>query len=320
MQGLIAGWLASVRMGSYSPHPTSFKSIAVNARVGSATTILFIFLSVGFCFRAKSVVGQEPASAVSKRLEIYPLDVVVNAQGIAFVVDRNLPGVWKWENGELTKLFEGSPKFRTPLNAARCLALDTEGGLLVGDTSTRDIYRISAEGKAEPITGGQIGIPMDLAVAKDGTIYVADLELRKLLKIPAGSSKVEVVADVNPRGVTIDNAGTVWVISQDPNQQLLTIDSEGKVQPVVSERTFDFPHQVVVAEDGTAYVSDGYKKGIWKITPGGKPELFFSGEPLDNPVGIFLWDEELLVVDPRQKTVYKLDQDGKPSPWIELAR
>ena len=264
--------------------------------------------------------SQEKAKpqTLTKRMEIYPLDAVVNPDGDVFVVDRYLPGVWQRKGEELSKLFEGSPKFRTPMNAARCLALDEKGGLLVGDSATRDVYRISADGKAEPITDGQIGIPTDLAVAKDGTIYVADLERRKLLKIPAGTKNVEEVADVNPRGVTVDSEGNVWVVSQNA-EQLLKIDSGGKIEFVVKKRTFEFPHQVVVNKKGEAFVTDGYKKAVWKIVPGKDPEIFFEGKPFDNPVGISMLDDQLIVVDPRVRTVFKFE-DNKPVPWFELKR
>ncbi len=259
---------------------------------------------------ASHVVSQEkPASAV------YPLDCAVTKSGTAYIVDRNLPGVWKWQNGQLSVLIQASKKFRTPLNAPRCIALDHEDRLLVGDSATRDIYRISEDGKAEPITGGEIGIPMDIAVKPDGTIYVADLELRKLMRIPAGSKKVEHVVDCNPRGVFVDSQGNVWVVSQD-TQQLLMISDSGEKKAVVATRTFNFPHNVVVDAKGDAYVTDGYEKAVWKIPAGGAPEVFVKGAPLDNPVGISLAGDQVIVTDPRAATVFKLNSDKKLEPWI----
>ena len=246
----------------------------------------------------------------------YPLDVAVDADGNAFVVDRNMHGVWKYD-GSVSAFFEGSAKFRTPLNAARSIALDQEGNLLVGDTSTRDIYRFDENGKATPITGGAIGIPMDIAVKKDGTIYVADLELRSLLRIPAGSGEVETVAAVNPRGVFIDADDQIWVVSQNA-QQLQIVADDGSVEVIVDSRVFEFPHQVVVNSKGEAFVTDGYRKAIWKVVKGSSPEVVFEGEPLVNPVGICIKDDELYVTDPKTRTVYKLDADFKPEAWFTI--
>lgn len=261
-----------------------------------------------------------PPAATSKAapaLPPYPLDSVVDKQGTVFTVDRNLPGIWKREADKLSVFVQGPKKFRQPLNAARCITLDQDGKLLVGDSSTRDIYRISEDGNATPITGGQIGTPMDIAVKSDGTIYVADLELRKLMRIPAGSNKVEHVADVNPRGVFVDSENKVWVVSQDV-QQLLIVGDDGKKEVIVDKRVFEFPHQVVVNSKGEAFVSDGYKKAIWKVIRGQAPTIVVEGPPLDNPVGLALHDDQVIVTDPRAAKVMKLTSEGKLEVWFEV--
>lgn len=260
-----------------------------------------------------------PAGGVPVELEVYPLDIVVDSQGTAYVADRNMHGVWQWKDGKLSVFQQGTNKFRTPLNAPRCVALDVDGNVLVGDTATREIYRVVA-GQLQPITGGQIGIPMDLAVAPDGTIYVADVELRTLFRIPPGANRAEEVAKVNPRGVFVDAEGMVWVVSQDA-QQLLVIDGAGKIEVVVDRRVFEFPHQVVVNAQGEAFVTDGYKKGIWKVVRGSEPELLFAGPPLDNPVGIaFDHEGQVVIVDPRARKVFRLDAQNQPQVWFELTK
>ncbi|MDB5385414.1 MAG: vgb, partial [Planctomycetaceae bacterium] len=60
----------------------------------------------------------------------YPLDIAVDAQGTIYVADRNLPGIWQIKDGKRELYFEGSKKFRTPLNAVRCLIVDGKGQLL----------------------------------------------------------------------------------------------------------------------------------------------------------------------------------------------
>ncbi|MFM7866081.1 MAG: hypothetical protein ACKPHU_17855, partial [Planctomycetaceae bacterium] len=66
---------------------------------------------------AASVVAQEaaPAAAVPAVTEFqYPLAVAARADGVVFVADRNLPGIWKVENGQKSIFFQASKKFRTP--------------------------------------------------------------------------------------------------------------------------------------------------------------------------------------------------------------
>lgn len=247
---------------------------------------------------------------------VYPLDTVLTADGSPIIVDRNLPGLWHRKGEQLQVLVKGSKRFREPLNAARCVAIDKEGRVLVGDSSTREIYRIEEGNQLKPLTGGAIGIPMDIAVRADGSLMVADLETHNLLRVTADGKEIKPMAHVNPRGVFVDSHDKVWVVSQDA-QQLQIIDDNGKATVIVDKRVFEFPHQVVVNSAGDAFVSDGYKKAIWKIPAGSRPEILFSGPPLDNPVGLALYGDELIVTDPRARQVFRI-QDGKCKSWFEI--
>lgn len=260
--------------------------------------------------------GQDPA-ANSGPAPAYPLDSVANADGTLFIVDRNLPGVRRWSPEGLTVFVQGSKKFREPLNAPRCLALTSDGALIIGDSATRDLYRINAEGKPEAITGGKIGIPMDLAIAADGTIYIADLETRTVLKIAPNSKSPELFAKLNARGLCLDNAGNLWVVTQD-KEQLVKVTADGKTEVIVASRQFDFPHQVIVNAAGEALLTDGYGKAVWKVVPGQAPQKVFQGEPLINPVGISLMGNDWIVTDPRAAKVFKFDSANQPSVLVEV--
>jgi hypothetical protein len=76
----------------------------------------------------------------------YPLSAAADESGAIYVADRYLPGVWKIEDGKLATFFEGSKKYRTPLNAVRCVVLDRSGALIAGDTATREVYRFDPSG------------------------------------------------------------------------------------------------------------------------------------------------------------------------------
>ena len=260
----------------------------------------------GFVFGGALISAQEgtrPASAV------YPLDAVVGKDGAVWVVDRNRPGVWKFFEGKLELEVEGSKRYREPMNAARCLAISPEGELAIGDPATREVYRKDGAGKWVPTVGGRIGIPTDLAFMKDGTLLIADLERRVLWKQKSVDEAPEVLASVNPRGVFVDYADRIWVVSQD-ERQLLKVSTDGSIEGVTSGRIFDFPHQVVVTSEDQIWVSDGYKKGVWSWKLGEEPKLIHSGEPLKNPVGLFLVENQVVVVDPHAQGVFKWNGNG----------
>ena len=242
----------------------------------------------------------------------YPLTAVASADGKSlFIADLNQTGVWKVSEGKLSMFFQASKKFRTPLNRVRCVGLDRNGKLLAGDSSTREVYRFDDAGHPQPLTNGGIGIPMDLVVDPDNNIFVTDLELKWIWKIPAAGGKAEKFAEVEaPRGITIDADKNLWVVNHGKNQ-LLRVAPDAKVEVVVEGRPWGFPHEVELDKEKTAFVTDGYGKCVWKVPLGGKPEKLVSGEPLVNPVGLAWQGETLLVIDPRAKGVFAIDSKGK---------
>lgn len=243
---------------------------------------------------------------------VYPLAVTADADGVVYVADRNLPGVWKIENGQKSLFFHASKKFRTPLNAVRCLAIDHQGKLLAGDSSTREVFRFDDAGQPQPLTNGWIGIPMAIAVAADGTIYTADLELHRIWKMPAEGSEMptEFAVINSPRGLTIDADGNLWVLSTSSKDgQIQKVTPDGTVEPLVKDHPFNLPHNIVRMEDGTMFVTDNYEHAVWQITADGQSEKFVSGPPLDRPVGLCRSGENLLIADPHIRTIFSLAPD-----------
>jgi hypothetical protein len=168
----------------------------------------------------------------------------------------------------------------------------------------------------KPLMSGIIGIPMDIAVSSNGTLYVADAERRVVWSKAPDADKPTVFAAANPSGLFVDKQDRVWVVSKDA-EQLQRFDSSGKKEVIVASPTFEYGHQVVVDSKGTAWVTDGYKKTLWKVPDGGKPEVVFAGAPLVNPVGLFLVDDQPVVVDPHAQSVFKWAGE-KMELWFKI--
>lgn len=271
----------------------------------------------------ESALSQEPAlapkqtSGTRPASKVYPLDGVVDAAGAVWVVDRNAPGVWKYADGKLELAIVGAKKFRQPLNACRSIALSKDGQLYVGDPATREVYVRNEANEMKPLMSGIIGIPMDIAVASNGTLYVADAERRVVWSKAPDAEKPTVFAKANPSGLFIDSQDRLWVISKD-EEQLQRFDASGKKETIVAKPTFEYAHQIVVDSSGVAWITDGYKKALWRIVDGGQPEMVVSGAPLQNPVGLFLVDDKPVVVDPHAHSVFKLTADNKLELWFEI--
>jgi sugar lactone lactonase YvrE len=269
-------------------------------------SLCLLTLACGLCLSIS-----KGASAADEITMMYPLAAAVGQDGTVFVADRDLPGVWKFTEGKWSVYFQGSKKFRTPLNAVRCLAIDHEGKLLAGDSSTREIYRFDDAAQPQPLTKGNVGIPMAIAVGKDGTIYASDIEIQRIVRIPAaGGEPTEVTELAATRGLTLDSEGKLIAVCHGKNA-ILRLSVDGKEREVLLEgRPFQFSHHVVVGAAGELFIADGYAKTIWKVEGKNAPVALHAGEPLKNPVGLALKGAELLIVDPHMKAVYRKTGDG----------
>lgn len=241
----------------------------------------------------------------------YPRAVAI-IDGKLLVVDRFLPGVWI-QDGETFKIFTpGTRLLRKPINAPWCVTPHPDGGILIGDSATREIYHAKQPGdQLVALNDGYLGIPMAIAVDAAGQmIYVGDAERRAVFRLPIAGGKPELVARVNARALSFDADGMLWAVT--PNAEAVQkIDVGGNTaETVVAGRPYQFPNGLVWAGD-EGFVSDGYGKAIWRFLADGTTEKWFEGEPLDSPVGITADDTYLYVAEPKKKQVYRFDRKTK---------
>ncbi|MEO1528318.1 MAG: hypothetical protein AAFX06_23085 [Planctomycetota bacterium] len=252
----------------------------------------------------------EPVSAESAGVT-YPRAVSLLGEGL-LVVDLDLPGVWLKEGKSNTLYLPGTKLLRKPMNRPWCVAAKPGGGILVGDSATREIYACGEPGtELTALNNGYLGIPMAIAVSPDEkAIYVGDAERRAVFRLPISGGKPELVARVNARGLSFDGEGTLWAVTPDA-AAVQKIDVEkNAATTVVDGRPYQFPNGIVWAGD-RGFVTDGYGKAIWSFTSDGKTEKWFEGEPLVNPVGITADDSAIFVADPHAKQVFRFDLKDK---------
>jgi hypothetical protein len=276
--------------------PSQFRSVSwLSIRIGVA--VLLTYAMPIICFAQEQM--------------IYPVDVASNGSEF-FIADRDLPGVWKFSDGKLNKLAAGTKKFRTPLNATRCVALDREGKVLVGDSATREVYRLGDDGTPTALTGGQIGIPMSIETTADGHLLVSDLELHRIYKVPGGGGKPELFGDLRaPRGSFLDAKDQLWVVGGD-KEQLVRFAADGTKTVIIGERKLQYPSSCVVNDAGVAFVCDSYSKAIFRVEEGKEPVEFAKGEFV-HPVGLAMVGDKIWVADSRAVAIFEVTLDGKIS-------
>ena len=141
-----------------------------------------------------------------------------------------------------------------------------------------------------------VGSSQRIAVAVDGTVYVADLSNQRIRKVTPGG-EVSTLAGTGlfgsadgpgttaefgqPRGIAVGADGTVYV-ADSGNHRIRKVTPGGVVTTLAGNGTpgfadspgttarFNAPTGVAVAADGTVYVANSNNQRIRKITPGGE--------------------------------------------------
>ena len=174
------------------------------------------------------------------------------------------------------------------------VATDGAGGLIVADRGNHTIRKVTPAGDVVTLAGqagspgsvdgsggsARFNSPGAVAVAGDGTIYVADTGNHTIRKItPAGA--VSTLAGIagspgtggfnTPSGIAVAASGDVYVADTVGNA-IRRITPAGAVStygtPPTSQPQYDRPEGVAVDNAGNVYVADTGNQIIRKIAPG----------------------------------------------------
>lgn len=260
-------------------------------------------------------------SAIAAELG-YPLSIAVSESGIVYLADRDLPGIWKLEGEKLTLFYQGSRQFRTPLNAIRCVALDRDGRLLAGDSSTREVYRFNDENNPVGLTR-KVGpepatpTPSPPNAAKSAEKKKTDPEgcddKPSERGAPPPAHPKYVFGEIGiPMDIAVDKTGNLFVSDLEIHRIVKVAKEGGAVQEFVQIQA---PRGLCLDSEEHLWVVAGRK--LVRVSPAGEKTTVVEDGTFRFPHTVAVGtDKTAYVCDGYEKCIWKVPPGGKPTKLV----
>lgn len=247
-------------------------------------------------------------------------------------------------------VFDAAQANPVTLNAPRSLAFAPDGTLYVADSRNHRVLHLDlqgnvlhswgtyADGVNVPIGDGTFNEPWGIAVAPDGSVYVADTWNHRIEKFTAEGRFLKAWGTFGqgeapdsfygPRGLAVDSEGRVYV-TDTGNKRIVIFDADGNYITEFGSAgfdpgQFDEPTSVAIDRNGTVYVADTWNQRIQTFTrietdgaltfmPDKQWDVFgWFGQSLDNKPFIAVDDNlHAFITDPEGYRVMEFDQEGQ---------
>ncbi|HEY5269487.1 MAG TPA: SMP-30/gluconolactonase/LRE family protein, partial [Anaerolineales bacterium] len=213
-------------------------------------------------------------------------------------------------------------QFQSP----RAVAVAADGSLYVVDSMNDRIQHLSQDGEVLQVwgthadvsqgsaPGGTFNEPWGIAVAPDGSVFVADTWNYRIQKFTAdgtfvtmwgffGGASDSSEAFYGPRGLAVDAQGRVYV-ADTGNKRIIVFGPDGKYitqfgTPGMSLGQLDEPVAVALDADGKVYVTDTWNQRVQVFTPDAARLVYTAVAewPVDGWYGQSLENKPFIAVD-----------------------
>ena len=208
----------------------------------------------------------------------------------------------------------GTPATETDLGNVRGIAAGADGSVYIAQTARNKVIRVTPDGNVVDVAGGSFAPaekdlgdggpatdaaldgPSDVAVAKDGTVYISDTGNARIRRVStdgtistfAGGGDPDTLGDDGPataaslpapRGLALTDDGTLYVAESDrdrvrritPDGRIATAAGGGSPASGVGDggkavdASLDRPTDVAVDDAGTLYIADADHGRVRKV-------------------------------------------------------
>jgi DNA-binding beta-propeller fold protein YncE len=197
------------------------------------------------------------------------------------------PEVDRYAQGKISlaaaRIIDQAPEGGPLLQRPRDVALAPDGSLYVADTGNHRILHLSPQGdllqawgsfadgsQSPPAPPGTFNEPWGVAVASDGSVYVADTWNHRVQKFTAQGQHVRSwgyfgqaeapEAFWGPRSLAVDGRGRVYV-TDTGNKRVVVFDQDGVYQTQI-DAGFNEPVGIAIDAQGVIYVADTWNQRI----------------------------------------------------------
>jgi DNA-binding beta-propeller fold protein YncE len=183
--------------------------------------------------------------------------------------------------------------------------------------------------------------PRGVAMADDGTFFVADFGNRRVRHVDAESHRLGEfgkegggpVEFRDPCGIDVGSDGTIWV-ADTWNHRIQKLTSDGRSLAEWQAEMYG-PRGIAASRDGSVYVTDTGNDRVIRFAPDGTPHVVVAKGIVDKPVGIAVADDEVYVADVGHRRIAVFSRDGQlrrqwsiegwgpgalPEPYVAVGR
>jgi sugar lactone lactonase YvrE len=163
------------------------------------------------------------------------------------------------------------------------LAIGPDGALYVSSRFEGTVYRVMEDGSAEPFAT-HLGVACGLAFAPDGALFVGDRSGTIFKVNPDGEATTfaSVPGSVAAFHLAFGPDGALYVTGPtlSTNDSIYRVSGDGAV--ATGFQGFGRPQGIAFDPSGTLFVVEALagSSGLYRMTPGGAPELVLSGPGL----------------------------------------